>query len=98
MRDVFVSAKVDQFTADEAYALITHFKEYPEHSDAILRELIETHLERGDVRCPGGHRHQAGTAARRRLRRQSHRAAVAIVAAHQQHMAMAALVTRGASR
>ena len=41
MRDVFVSAKVDQFTADEAYALITHFKEYPEHSDAILSVAVE---------------------------------------------------------
>ena len=41
MRDVFVSAKLDQFNADEAYALITHFKDYPEHSDAILHVSVE---------------------------------------------------------
>ena len=41
MREVTVSARVDSFTADEAYALVSRFKDYPEHSDAILGVSVE---------------------------------------------------------
>lgn len=41
MRDVSISAKVDRFTADEAYALVSQFKSYPDYSDAILSVSVE---------------------------------------------------------
>ena len=41
MREVSLSARLNHYTADEAFALVSGFDAYPDHSDAILEVSVD---------------------------------------------------------
>ena len=48
MREVSLSARLDRYTADEAYALVSGFNAYPDHSDAIISVSVDP-MEEGTL-------------------------------------------------